>query len=511
MTLTKNLFQSDSIALSLGVNMSASIAQRGLGFARGIILAWLVSQGEFGLLGVALMVANLLMPICTVGLYEGIARYAPYHESGRTLLGFAVRSLLLTVGIAAAVTAILFVPAEAVGRFLFSAGTAATGQTGTDVAPPDPGALTRAVLICVFTMAPFHAVMALLKGLRMFRALSLMELTVALLFTLLAIGGAWAGLATARSVMIAYAVSNLVSVVVFAPGLLRSISSSSGIEKRTNGDQRTLRSTLLAFSAWAGGTAILRHVTSCYPMWHLLKVSAQETVGTFHAVRMVTQLVGIGAVMLVSIVSANAARIWEHEGREPAVARLVMWTKATLLGLFGAAVCLSVACPLIMRVLPRSFGEGVAAFDVMLLLFLLISFVLLIAVRVNLIEKPRMVFVAWAVGMVVSVIACCVLLGDPLGQTDAPVTGALQSTAWAGVVGIGAAALTLLGLCARESLAPTRSTLLLAVCCISVGFGWWLSVPVLAVVSLASCFTQVIFTGKERAALLSGLARFNVR
>ena len=511
MTLTQNLFQSDSIALSLGVNVSASAAQRGLGFARGIVLAWLMSQGEFGLLGVALMVANLLMPVCTAGLYEGIARYTPYHESARTLLRFAVRSLVLTVGIAAAVTAILFVPAEAVGRFLFSAGTVAMGQPETGVAPSDPGALTRAALICVFTMAPFHAVIALLKGLRMFRALSLMELTAAVLFTLLALGGAWAGFATAGSVMIAYAVSNLVSIVVFAPGLFSSISLSSDIETRADGDRRTLRSTLFTYSAWAGGTAILWHAISCYPMWHLLKVSDQETVGTFHAVRMVTQLVVIGAVMLVSIVSANAARLWEHEGRELAVAQLVTWTKATLLVLFGAAACLSVACPLIMRVLPKSFGGGVEAFDVLLLFFLLVSFVLLIAVRINLIENPRLVFVAWVVGAVVSVIACCVLLGAPLGRTGDLVASALQSTAWAGVAGIGAAALTLLGLCARENLAPTRSTLVLAVCCVSVGFGWWLSVPVLVVVSLAACFTQAIFTKKERVALLSGITRLDVR
>ena len=70
---SRTLFEADSVASSLRVSTLAAIGQRGLGLIRGIALAALMPMDEYGLLGVAILVANLLMPACSAGLYDGMA------------------------------------------------------------------------------------------------------------------------------------------------------------------------------------------------------------------------------------------------------------------------------------------------------------------------------------------------------------------------------------------------------------------------------------------------------
>ena len=90
----------------------AAIGQRGLGLVRGIALAALMPMDEYGLLGVAILVANLLMPACSAGLYDGVARYAPHHESTGTLPRFVARAGGLALAIALITTVLLFVFAD---------------------------------------------------------------------------------------------------------------------------------------------------------------------------------------------------------------------------------------------------------------------------------------------------------------------------------------------------------------------------------------------------------------
>ncbi len=78
------------------------MVSRFVGLFRGVALAWLIPQGQFGLFGVALLVVNVLLPVCSAGLYEGVTRYVPWHESAGTLRRFLVRSSVLAVGLALA-------------------------------------------------------------------------------------------------------------------------------------------------------------------------------------------------------------------------------------------------------------------------------------------------------------------------------------------------------------------------------------------------------------------------
>lgn len=468
-----NLYHADSIGVSLGASSVAAAGSRLIGLARGIALAWLIPQAQFGLFGVALLVVNVLLPVCSVGLYEGVTRYAPYHESAGTLRRFVIRSGLLVVGLAVTATVALALIIEPLSSILFSAARVGQPEVSESAVTAGLNSLTRAALVCVLSLAAYQTFLGLLKGLRMFRALSVIELMTACLFTLLALLGAFGGFVTAGALIITYAVSCVATVVIFSPGLILKISEMEDVKQRVaeTGSRRP-RSRLLTYSLWAAGTAILWHALSYYPMWYLLKVSDHKTVGTFHAVRLITQFIHIGAVMLTAIVAANITRVWEHSGRETAVPRLNLLTKGCVIVFLLGATILALLRPLALWLFPEAFASGKVAYDPLVLFFLLVGVVGLVAVRFNLLEKPRLACLAWLVGAVVNVVASYLLLPPGRVTITPSNTAALQAAAWAGVIGASATLTVCVLLALLKGLGLDRPTLVLILAAYALAGGW---------------------------------------
>lgn len=494
--------------MSLGASATATAASRAIGLVRGVALAWLIPQEQFGLLGVALLVANVLMPACSAGLYEGAARYVPFHESTGRLRRFVIEVSLLVVSIALVICGILVLFAGPVGSLLFSAGRLASGTGGPDAGFAQTIPLTRAVLACVLTLACYQTLLGVLRGLRMFRAVGTAELLSAVVFTLLAVVGACLGYTTAQAVMWGYALSCALSVAVFAPGLFARIGTA-----RYEPIDRPKRepSPLIIFSLWAAGTTVTWHALSYYPMWYLLKVSDSATVGTFHAVRIVTQLIQVGAVVLTGVVAADVNRLWEQQGRKAAVLRLELLTKASLIGLMTAATLLLLVRPLVMRVFPEAFAAGAAAYNPLVLFFLLVGIVGLAAVRLNLVEKPKLVFLAWLVGAAVNVAASFVLFGFTSGSAGINGQSALQAAAWAGIAGVTASLIVCVAFANREAVGVDRRAIFLILVSYSAGLGWLVALPVAIAVLAVAATTRSILTADDREQLRARLVRFTGR
>lgn len=482
--------------MSVGAGAIATVLSRLVGLARGVGLAWLIPQGQFGLFGVALLVVNVLLPLCSAGLYEGVTRYVPRHEAAGSLRRFLLRSAVLLGVVAVTITLVLSVFAESIGSLMFSAGRSLTAPELTGSGVVSFGGLTRVCLLCVVMLAAYHTLLGWLKGLRMFRAAGAAELATACLFTLLALFAATAGFPTARALIIAYAVACAISVAVFVPGLIRRVAA---LEPATSGAPPRSESGLLGYSGWAAGSAVLWHALSYYPMWYLLKVSDAETVGTFHAVRIPAQLVQVGAVMLAAIVAANVNRMWEQQGREAAALRLTLLTKACLVALITGAAVLAAARGVVMRMFPEAFAIGAQAYAPMVLFFLLVGIVGLVSIRLNLVEKPRWVCLAWCVGAAVNVATSYVLL-DRVDTGSAP-GSALQAAAWAGVAGAAAALLVCALLVRRERLALDTRTVVLILAAFSIGFGPLIAVCVVSLLLALAIGTSAIFTPQERIGL----------
>lgn len=501
----KRLARADSVTTSIGVSTLAIVLSRGVGLLRGVVLAWLIPAEQFGLLGVALLVANVLMPICSAGLYEGAARYAPFHESTGTLRRFAVRVFTLVVGSTLITGAIVALAAGPVGSVLLAAGRIASGVEGAVEGGPQTILLTRAVIVCVIALACHHTLLGLFKGLRMFRAVGAVELFSAAMFTLLAVGGAVCGYTTAYAVMWGYAISCLLSIVVFAPCLVVRVRSCEG-EPRDRPAREPLG--LVRFSVWAGGTALMFHLLSYYPMWYLLKVSDGETVGAFHAVRIIAQLVQVAAALLTAVVAADVNRLWEQHGPDSAGPRLELLTKVTVLAVLVGAVVLSLFKPFIGRIFPATLASGIVAYEPLVLFFLLVGLVGLVAVRLNVIEKPRWVFAAWVAGAVVNVAASFLLIGTGSETTGATRADVLQAAAWAGVIGVTASLILCVALAGRTTVRLGVGTVVLLAVCYTIGLGWAVALPVVVVVLLIATTTPILFSHEDRGQMTARLSRF---
>lgn len=485
-----DLFRSDSLATSVRASALASLAARVVGLFRGIALAWFIPQAEFGRFGVALLIANLLLPICTAGLYEGVARYTPYHEAIGKLRRFVFTSAGLLLVIALPAGAMLALCAEPIGAVFFSGSTLAGAANGDGAA----GRLMRATLACVVALAGYQTLLGYLRGLRMFRAISAAEVLTAALFTALALLVAGAGFASAQALILSYAVSCVVVTLLFVPGFTRA---ALGFAAPPRTAPRRPRSGLVIYSAWAAAAAVLWHALSYYPMWYLLKVSGEATVGTFHGMRLVTQLTQLAAAMLTAVVSANLTRLWERNGPEATRVRLAALTKATLLLLLVIATSLTLLRPVMVAIFPAAFAVGKAAYDPLVLFFLLVGAVGLIAVRLNLAEKPRLVCLAWLIGALVNVVASFALLGTAAGTEG----DALAAAAWAGVIGAATALFVCAVLAARERLRLDGSTVVLLVAGVSVTLGWTVALPTGLLLTAVAFGTSWIFSPGERAEL----------
>ncbi|MCH8253318.1 MAG: hypothetical protein IID36_12795 [Planctomycetes bacterium] len=534
-----SLYRPDTVQTSMGVSAIATVVQRAVGFGRGVALAWLISQAQFGLFGVALLTLNVLLPLCSIGLHEGIARYAAFHEAGGTLKRFALRVCLLLAGVTAATATALWVFSEPLGGVLFSSTqTSLTGANGDSGAAGQMG-LARAVACCTAALAAYHAMLGFLRGLRMFRAHAGAEVFSASLFTALAIGGAYLGFDTAESLVWSYAVSSLVTVLILLGPLIARVTAATATTSPNHSTptpreddaqsptakrpaapaqppgadlsrDRTSTSRLITFSLWSAATAITWHATSYFPMWYLLKVSDAAAVGTFHAVRMLTQFVQVGAVMMTMVIAGHATRDWEHRGREFALPRLALMTKLALVAILATATALSLLRPILLRLFPAGFAAGSAAYDPLLLFFLLSGAVGLIAVRLNLVEKPRLVFVAWLVGMSVNVATVFAMLGSPTSSGIAA-TEAIVAAAWAGCCGLGAATATVLVLARRSGVGLDLGAVILLMASLAVALGRPFAVAAMILVVVVCARTSWIITRQDFASVIERLRRRDAR
>jgi hypothetical protein len=131
----------------------------------------------------------------------------------------------------------------------------------------------------------------------------------------------------------------------------------------------------------------------------------------------------------------------------------------------------------------------------------------LVAIRLNLVEKPRSVFVAWLVGAAVNVAASFALLGSAVGSPAALGESALQAAAWAGVAGVTASLAVCLALAAREGVGLRWRAVALGIVGYAAGLGWPVIVPVLVVILAAALTTELVFSTQERLQLRSSIAR----
>jgi O-antigen/teichoic acid export membrane protein len=527
-------FRPTSVAGSVGISSAGAMFQRGLGLARGIALAWLLDAAQYGLLGLALAVLNVLLPLCSLGIYEGVMRYAPEHEQAGKVRAFLRLALIATACVTIMTLLVLLPFRESLGPQLFEAAEQVSAvETETAATTAESARLMGMVVLCLISLIPYHVLLGLLKGLRLFRAMSIAEVAAAVLFTGLAVAAPLFGWATASTVLLAYTISNLALVLLFAPALSRRAdqfgrnpdemaATPTPPTLGTTSRPRTTRSPsgaarLLRFSLFSALAAVLWHFISAYPMWTLLRATNRESLGAFLAMRTIAQLLQIGAILLAGIVGAYTTHWWEGEGAAHAQTRWRPLLKLAVLAVLAAAVLMSWAQPLAVVIFPDALASGAAAYRPLLLFFALAGAVQLLAVGFHLRERPEWTAVAWGVGAVVTVVAMRWLLSGVGGvEGDAAISPADPGTymtrvAWAGSAGLVGTLLVALLMLKRQRVAPDARTGLLLACLLAIGLPPGYATALLILVAAIAWRTSLLLTGEERQMLRDRLIHRGAR
>ncbi len=514
------LFRSETISQALTVYLPATALFRLIGLGRNILLTWLMySQVEFGLFALALVVINLLNPLCSLGLYEGVTRYTPAYETRHMLRAFLARVIPLVVGVAAITCALLMAVNRDLGPLLFQ--SVSLKPELTRVAYLRSVGLMMNVVYATFTLIVYFLALSVLKGLRMFRALSLMELTHGVVFTVLAILSVILGHRTATAVIACYMMSLWIALACFA--LPACLHLAMRTDQDVPLDAEPFYRKILAFSLWAAMAAVMWQGLQNYPFWYLNRVHGGDAAAVFGAMRTVTQYVVVAAAAVAIVVMTSVTKTWEAQGPRPAERMLSVSFKACALALLtGCAVLVLLRGPIVLLFDPR-YRQGADLIPVLLLTFSIAGSLSFLSIHFTLIEKTRFLFWPWTVGLASNAFLGVVLVRElalhgrcnetilRIGFALRPwvVCGATSGTgsaAWTGAFALVIALLVCLVLLRAARRPVDLGSYVLIFAPAVLVLKWYLMVPALVALWLFALGTRGMFDDAEKGILAERLS-----
>lgn len=515
------LFRHASLDKAMGVYLPATVVFRLINFARIWLLTWWMTRQQFGLLTMILLTMNILAPLCSLGLNEAITRYIPQHETRGTLWSFMGRSATLLLGVTIASIALMFVFAPTLGVVFYA--QVFTERSEFLQFKADAPQLAQLSAVVIGVMIAYFYLLAFLKGLRMFTALSLVELSHSLLF----LGGAVVAWLTqhlsALTLTGIYGISMALPVLVFGIGLLRSLGSWKSQQQQPRGDR--LARMLLKFSIWTTLAGVTWQVLVSYPAWFLNKVHGNEAVAVFNFVRQIGQFILIGAVAVSTVILTTVTKTWESKGRQAAIGQLSLAFRGTGLGLMLVCGVLALCKDWIIKVVPAAYAPGADILPLQLLFFLMGAYLAFLPIHFQLIERTRHMFWPWAVGVASNVLFAFWLVGPkfavaretgiwkavatiatPVFTTGFSDPQGLDAAAWSGVFSIAAALFMCIILIRAEASRLDRGTYIIVFAAGLLALKPVLLAIGIVALALAAFGTELIFTRSERRRVLMSVA-----
>ncbi|MBX3395979.1 MAG: lipopolysaccharide biosynthesis protein [Phycisphaerae bacterium] len=422
-------FRPTGLAQSMGTYLAATVTFRFLNFARILLLTWFMTRQQMGLLNVILMIISVLIPLCSFGLNDAVTRFVPHHEERGTLAAFFRRSLLLVAAVTAATTGLMMIFATRLGELFFA-------QVIDDPAVRaefrgDARAMAIMTSVTIALSVAYFYLLAFFKGLRMFSALSRLEVWHAVLFFVGAIAMIYAGRLSALALTALFGGSILLPVAYYGGKLARVIRTWRAQASPLSGAAWERR--LLRFSIWTALSGVTWQALQYYATWYLNKTHGNESVAVFGTVQKIAQLILIGAVAVSTVAMTTVTKTWESQGREAAERQLSLAFRGTGIGLFLICAALALGKHWVMKLFRSDYAIGAESLPLQLLFTLLAGYLAFLPGHFALREKTRHAFWAWAAGIVANVLlAFC--LARP-GRFEAVMAGVAwqrvgQAVAW---------------------------------------------------------------------------------
>lgn len=447
----------------------ATLVTRLIGLVRMVALAWLLTRAQYGLLQIALLAVNVLLPVMSLGLPDALARFTPHFEVHGGLRRFIGRAALL-LGAATTLTFALCVLASP-----WASGWLFHSRGAPPAAAAYPLALTLLAALTTATLVAYHAGLSIAKGLRRIELVCVLELMNGVVLTVLALVAAGPlGYSTAAAVLVAYALANLLIAAVTGTALARTLPHCSATGPRPDSAPVSVESlpvkTLLVFGAGTGTAALAMQAFHFVPVWLLGRTAGHDEAGLLAAARQFAQIVLIAGATLAAVISAWVTHTWERSAPRDAARTWRRAAHAALAVLFAGALAALLLRGLLRALLPETYHPAIHALGPLLGAFLAGAGAIIAAIPCALARRTYLLPVPWLVGIAATTAAYYAAHLLPGTVVAAPPEHApLLRMALATLAGAWAALVTALAL---TGLTPVRASTLLLI-------HWCLLPPVL--------------------------------
>jgi PST family polysaccharide transporter len=340
--------RADTLAASIVILLAMTVAQRVIGFGRGIMFCRWLEPEELGQWDVAFGFLNLAAPLAVLGLPGSFGRYVEYFRQRRQFHVFLRRTTLVSGLMCALATLVMIVEKNWFSQLIFGSA--------------DEAHLVVWLAICLAVIIVHNSLTALFIAVRMYRIVTALQFFQSLGFAAVSLGLLFAWPSGATSVVIGYAVATVLSAVG-AVGWLRSLAAAESATCEPV-PQGAFWAKLVPFAIWMWITNLLANlfeVIDRYMIVHHSGMEANEAlrqVGFYHSSRIVPLLFVAVAGLLGAMITPHLSHDWEMGRREAVVRRLNLMLKSLSLALFTASIAVLFMAPLLFEVAFRNKFQG---------------------------------------------------------------------------------------------------------------------------------------------------------
>jgi O-antigen/teichoic acid export membrane protein len=477
----------DTLAASVVILLVMTVAQRLIGFGRGILFCRWLEPEQLGQWDVAFGFLNLAPPLAVLGLPGAFGRYVEYFRHRGQFHTFLKRTAWVSAVMGGAATALVIVERKWFSELIFGS----TDEAGAVVW----------VALCMAAMILQNFLVALFIAVRRYRIVTALQFAQSLGFAILSLGLLATRTPGATSVIIAYGLATLLSTA----GALTWLRELAADEPATSRPvpQAAFWAKLVPFAVWVWVTNLLANLFEVVDRYMIVHHSGMEVdealrqVGYYHSSRIVPLLFVAVAGLLGAMITPHLSHDWEAGRREAVVRRLNMVLKMLLGSLFAASVATLFLAPLLFEfAFQNKFTSGLAVLPWTLAYCAWFG---TIAVAQNYLwcaERPGLSSFALLAGLLLNIV-CNLLLLPRFG-----LEGAVWATTAANLV-----ALLLIYVFSRwHGMHVDLGTWILSLAPISLSFGPWPALAVLAAIVVVAAAGDRVLIDEEKQHLLAALS-----
>ena len=475
----------DSLSVGFAIMLALTVVQRLVGFLRQLIICRILDPEELGRWNLAYSMIMLAAPLLVLGIPGTYGRYTEHFRQQGQLHTFLRRTSLATLVFTLVGTCVMLLTAEPIAWLLFRDTTGAS--------------MIFTLAFVLVTVIGFNFTIEGLTSLRQVKAVSWLRFACSLLFVAFCVLLLYFQ-ATATSIIIGYGAACLITSVMGACVLLRTLLRTSPDTSQARTSSIWIK--LLPFAGWLWLADLLANLFAAvdrYMIVHFADASANvatATVGQYHSSRLIPEqmiaLASMSAALLLPYVSNN----WESGERSAVYRRLNLSMKLYVLLMTAVGVAWMLVAPwLFGSVLGGKYAEGLSVTPWTVVACIWYGLYVLTQTYMFCCERAGFCSIALAVGLAGNVVLNFLLL-PRLGLQGAVIATAISN----------GCALLIVGLFARRfGMRWNRGIVVAMSLPLCLVHTMWLAVLVSTSVAVAACFTPLIFDADEMTLIRSKL------